>query len=57
MKLFMKKGHNLSRKEIRKLARKQIKKNKLLYSKKKRKNSFLKKEHLTRSPSQIMIKL
>ncbi|KOB61722.1 hypothetical protein PFHG_03457 [Plasmodium falciparum HB3] len=40
----MKKGHNLSRKEIRKLARKQIKKNKLLYSKKKRKNSFLKKE-------------
>ncbi|EWC74108.1 hypothetical protein C923_05213 [Plasmodium falciparum UGT5.1] len=44
MKLFMKKGHNLSRKEIRKLARKQIKKNKLLYSKKKRKNSFLKKE-------------
>ncbi|EUR64907.1 hypothetical protein PFBG_05144 [Plasmodium falciparum 7G8] len=37
-------SHNLSRKEIRKLARKQIKKNKLLYSKKKRKNSFLKKE-------------
>ncbi|SPJ12512.1 conserved Plasmodium protein, unknown function [Plasmodium sp. DRC-Itaito] len=44
MKLFIKKGNNLSRKEIRKLARKQIKKNKLLYSKKKKKNSSLKKE-------------